>query len=314
MRITNDEYSPLEIISEILSYNKYTNRDTKDFFQGERSSHDWLVEKWADKIDVVLNSFRRLGNEIYAQQSLRDYGVDVRLAFDHQNRTHQIGFQIKSNREAISDEKKNRIAESMTATLKRQAYEASRHSGVDQLWIVLAFDRETHYKKVQTINAELLSGKETEFRVNIIDPRSAMSLLAMPDEKIDAFCTKLLCANDEVFVAAQREIESMNNFTRQVVLDHIGNALKGDRQVSQSEVWPTDYDDNDAINEIRDLENNGFLTSDECGNFFTVEPDAFPGLCALYFEGRVRHELKPSEASEFMKLLVGELRGDEPVD
>jgi hypothetical protein len=310
MRITNADYSPLDVLSELLSYTRCTNAETEDFFQGPHASHEWLTASWADKLDVVLNSFRRLGTDVYEQQHIRDYGVDVRLMFDHAGEHHKVGFQLKSNNEAVADSKPKRTGESMVAVLKRQAFEASQRSGVTDWWIVLAFDRAKHAKKVQAINAELLSGATLPIRITVVDPRKAMSFLSMSDQKIDAICTLLLCADDEVLKSAQREVQCMGSFARKIVLAHIGAALNGERQISQDEVWPwdarEDLDEETALEEIRDLEGDGFLVADDAGSGYTIEPSAYPGLCALYFEGRVRHELSPSAASEFMERLVDE--------
>ncbi|MPW05879.1 hypothetical protein GCT19_09505 [Paraburkholderia sp. CNPSo 3155] len=308
MRITNADYSPLDVLSELLSYTRCSNVDTEDFFQDEHASHDWLTARWADKLDVVLNSFRRLGTDVYEQQHIRDYGVDVRLTFDHKSEHHKVGFQLKSNNEAVADSRPNRTGESMVAVLKRQAFEAAQRSGVTDWWIVLAFDRVKHAKKVQAINAELLSGTTLPIRITVVDPRKAMAFLSMSDQKIDAICTLLLCADDEVLKSAQSEVRNMGSFARKFVLSHIGDALNGERQISQDDIWSWntvgDFDDEKAIEEIRDLESDGFLIVDDANAGYTVEPGAYPGLCALYFEGRVRHELNPKAAAEFMERLV----------
>jgi len=308
MRITNTEYTPLEVLAELLATNRFTNKDTKEFFVGEHSSHEWLTAEWADKLEVVLNSFRRFGTEVCEQQHIRDYGVDVRMTFEHKIGPQKIGFQIKSNREAEADAKKPKGAESMVAVLKRQAFEAAQRSGVSEWWVVLCFDRATHAKRVQAIYAELLSGSQLPLTIKVIDPRKAMSFLSLDEGEIDAISTLLLCRDDEVLKQASMEIIAMTEAMRQIVLPSIGPALNGEREIKLREIKYLvnidDCEDHNLAIPVNELEGYGFLRCDGEREIFTVEPSVYPGLCALYFEGRVRHNLSETAAADFMQRLA----------
>ena len=59
MRMTRDHYSVVQVLAELIPPGGVTDADTKTFFAGERTSHDWLVQAWASKLDVVLESFQR---------------------------------------------------------------------------------------------------------------------------------------------------------------------------------------------------------------------------------------------------------------
>ncbi len=102
MRITNTDYTPVEVLAELLATRGITDQETNTFFSGTQESHDWLVTAWRDKLEVILESFKRYGTEAAETQFIRDHGVDVRMTYeDSFGDTQRIGFQIKSNKEAI---------------------------------------------------------------------------------------------------------------------------------------------------------------------------------------------------------------------
>lgn len=308
MRITKTDYSPLDVLCELIHARTYTLQDTKDYFQHERSSHLWLTEKWADKLEIVLSYFRRNGTEVCEQQHIRDNGVDVRMTFEYAGQSSSIGFQIKSNKEAADDSKKAKTSESMVATLKRQAFEAKNRAGIDQWWVVLAFDRATYAKKVQAINAELLGGADDEFAIRVIDPRSVMSFLSLPDEEIDALCTLMLCEDDEILLAAQQEAAGLSWCTVDLLLNHLGNALNGECVIAEHRAFDfstrDDWTADEMTQALSTLQDRSFLTFYTGDLEYRVDPSAFPALCALYFEGRVRLNLQHRAALEFVWRLL----------
>jgi hypothetical protein len=308
MRITRTEYTPIDVLSELITPRGITAPDTKRYFSGERSSHDWLVTAWAEKLEVVLTFFRRYGTEVAETQFIRDHGVDVRLCYAPKSDTDwRVGFQIKSNQEAIKDAKRPRAGETMISTLKRQAFEAQRYGGVNEWWIVSCFDLATHRKLVSAINAEVTGGKSAGWRMRQIGPREVMAFLQLPDEEIDALCTLLLCKDDEVLQLARREVWDLDHAAQLIVLHSLGPALEGNRELSLRELRevadPSTTDDDDLVRDVNALETDGFLNSNGA-DAYTIEPSVYVGLCALYFEARARHQYDPSNANKFVRRMT----------
>ncbi|MQR01119.1 XopAX family type III secretion system effector [Glaciimonas soli] len=317
MRITNAEYTPLDILSELIGRTRGIKAsDTKEFFSNERASHDWLETAWAEKIEVILESFRRYGTEVVPTQYIRDHGVDVRLRFENDaGNTQRIGFQIKSNKEADNNATKVKGGgESITATLKRQAFEAERHANIDEWWVISGFDMLKHRKLVSAITVELTSGKIDSLKIKHVTPREAMSFLQMEDNEIDAICTLLLCKDDEVLKMAQREIQELEIGAQNIVLTVLGAALEGERELSindiesaaLSNIGQNECELKEIPSAIETLESMGFLEYDH-NSPYRVEPSIFVGLCALYFEGRARHDQTPHEATKFLIQMTGNL-------
>src|SRR6185437_7511529 len=78
MRIT-ESYTPISLLAEIVTRRGVTAAETKDYFSHNRSSHDWLVQEWSDRLEMVLCSFERYGIDVKPVQFIRDHGVDVLL-------------------------------------------------------------------------------------------------------------------------------------------------------------------------------------------------------------------------------------------
>ncbi len=304
MRITNADYTPLDVLAELIVPRGVKLNDTQEFFSGERSSHEWLVEAWAQKLEVVLESFKRYGTEVAETQFIRDHGVDVRMNYLNKDQNEErIGFQIKSNQEADRDsERKKGGKESLIATIKRQAFEADHHAGVAEWWVVSCFDSVKHKRLVSAINAEVTSGKQGSLKIRHVTPREAMAFLKMDEYEIDAVCTLLLCKDDEVLKLARRELHGLGRGAQNIVLNFLVPALEGEREISFDRIdsfSECDEDDGDLSTHIDELERIGFLDHDY-QETFKVEPSIFVGLCALYFEARARHGLGQSSANRFL--------------
>lgn len=310
MRITNTEYSPLDVLAELIGRTRgITAGDTTKFFSNEHASHNWVEMAWSQKIEVVLESFRRYGTEVAPTQYVRDHGVDVRLAFCNESGNEQrIGFQIKSSKEADGNAATVKNGgPSIAATLKRQAFEAGQHANLNEWWVISAFDMVKHEKIVNAITAELTSGKSNAFKIRHVNPREVMAFLALEDDEIDAICTLILCKDDEVLVKARREIQDLTIPAQNIVLSVLGSAIEGERELSindiesaaRSKISQKEYGLEKTANAIEELEFIGFLEYVHESQY-KIEPSKFVGLCALYFEGRARHEQTPYEASKFL--------------
>lgn len=340
MRITNDKYSPIEILSEIATRRGTTSADTQGFFQDSKTSHDWLVEEWSSRIDCILESFKRYGMDVSATQFVRDLGIDVLLRVSsHQGKEWRLGLQIKSEQEAERDRTKKPGQESMIGTLKRQAHDAFER--VDEWWILCCFDLTKHHKLVQGINSELTGGRQNR-SIRVIDPRACTAVLRMIEAEIDAFCTLLLCRDDAVLRTAREEVASCHPYVGAFVLEHIVPALVDGERISREEVSffleeailhseherieddASEDDDCETVIELgedgidddeefenldihemlEELESTGFLQARTFDDYYRIAPAAFPGVCALFFEARVRHELNDEAAASYIRWLT----------
>lgn len=340
MRITNDNYSPIEILAEIATRRGTTSADTKRFFQDDKTSHDWLVEEWSNRVDCILESFKRYGIDVNPTQFVRDQGIDVLLRVsNHQGSEWRLGLQIKSEQEALKDRTKKAGQETMIGTLKRQSHDAFER--VDEWWILCCFDLAKHHKLVQAINSELTGGKQNRL-IRVIDPRACAAVLNMSEAEIDAFCTLLLCRDDVVLRTARGEVAACHPSVAAFVLEHIVPALVYGERISREEVASfledaisdsererseddaCEDDDDEAVVELdedgiddseefenldihemlEELERTGFLHADSYDEDYRIAPTAFPGVCALFFEARVRHELNDDAAASYIRWLT----------
>src|SRR6185437_12732985 len=308
MRIT-ESYTPISLLAEIVTRRGVTAAETKDYFSHNRSSHDWLVQEWSDRLEMVLCSFERYGIDVKPVQFIRDHGVDVLLRSAQGGVERQIGFQIKSNQEAARDRKKIVGHEGVVSTLKRQAFEAFER--VEEWWIVCCFDMSTYAKLLQTVASELAAGKHAK-AIKVVDPREAMAFLRMSEEEVDAFCTRLLCKDDEVLRVACNEAEGLGAGAS-VAVKLVVDALKGEtRATTREDIWERlneavadDAEDRESmLLEFFDrLERSGLLLGASASEDLEIAPAAFPGLCALFFEARVRHGLNEQQSARYVEML-----------
>jgi hypothetical protein len=313
MRITKF-YTPISLLAEIVTRRGVTAAETRDYFLHDRSSHDWLVQEWSDRLDMLLCSFERYGIDVNPEQFIRDHGIDVLLRSARDGVEQQIGFQIKSNQEAARDRKKIASHEGVVSTLKRQAFEAFERA--NEWWVVCCFDMTTYSKLLQAVTSELAAGKHAK-QIKVVDPREAMAFLRMSEEEVDAFCTRLLCKDDEVLRGACEEAEGLGAGAS-VALELVVDALKGEiRATSREDVWErlneAVADDAGAresmLLELLDrIERSGLLLEASASEDLEIAPAAFPGLCALFFEARVRHGLNDQQSARYVERLAIEGR------
>lgn len=309
MRIT-ECYTPISLLSEIVTRRGVTAAETKGYFSHERSSHDWLTQQWSDHLDMVLSSFERYGIDVKPVQFIRDHGIDVLLRSTQAGVDQQIGFQIKSNQEADRDRKRPANHEGIVSILKRQAFEAFER--VNEWWIVCCFDMSLYNRLVQAVTSELATGKHAK-EIRVIEPREAMAFLRMSEEEVDAFCTRLLCKDDQVLRCACDETDQLGA-AAPVALDLVVSALKNEiRLISRGDVWERlngaladDTEDRESVLlELLDrIERSGLLLEAPASEEMEIAPSVFPGLCALYFEARVRHDLNERQSGRYVKMLA----------
>jgi len=308
MRITNDDYTPIQLVSELSARETCRWNKDGDFFVGERKKHPWLIEAWAEKLEEILELFKRYGTLVAETQSVRDQGIDIYLEFDKGNTTHRIGFQIKSEAEVLSD-KRSKEKHGMVGVLKKQAFDAMRSRKVDEWWIVPCFNYSKHSKLYQQILSDVAVGNfdYDGMKVKIMHPREAVSFLSKDTDDIKALCTLFLCEDDEILKCALDEIKDLTTFQRRCILTFTCKALEGDINIRSDEIGYLETgDENDIETEYFELTDGiGFLEQED-GEGYIVRPHSLPGVCALYFEGRVRHGMSPIGAEAFVVSLLAE--------
>lgn len=350
MRITNDDYSPIDLLAEIATRRGTTSGDTHRFFRDHKTSHDWLVDEWFRRVDCILESFKRYGVDVNVTQFVRDQGIDLLFRIsDHHGEPRRLGLQVKSEREAQAERNRKPGQETMIGTLKRQAHDARER--VDEWWVLCCFDSTKHQNLVQAISSELTGGKQNGW-IRVIEPRACAAVLGMSEAEVDAFCTLLLCREDEVLQAARAEVSRHHVHAMNFVFAHlipglvdgepvsreaVANFLEEAIQASESERggcdgdWNADKADEaaggplevgldnhgqddieyeeghesvDVFEILEELERSGFISAGTYDDDYRIVPTAFPGLCALFFEARVRHGMSDEAAAEYMRYLA----------
>lgn len=309
MRITND-CRPEEMLAELFSTTGDGIEATAGFNDRSLSNHDYVCDQLSQRVAAMLRSYERLGNSVHVTQAMRDNGVDIYLEFEGSDQsTRRIGIQVKGNREAVDALKKRRAGEAMEATLKRQAFESSRWR-LHEWWVVLCFDltKTAHAKLVKRINSELLQGGHPT-PIRIYEPTGVWNLLGMGAEDIDAMCVRKLCREDEVLVAAQAEVDHLSPDAYAVVMATLFDSLEESPDLSLRDLMGLanegdDLDIDRTGDAVEELEQVGYLQRHDHDDTWSTYPATYPGLCALYFEGRVRHRLSPSAAANFVTSLA----------
>lgn len=319
MRITNDDYTPLSILAEVLSYAPASAESTEQFTGADLSSHDYILAMLRERLEAILNSFERLGSDACETQGLDDKGVDLLMKFAEDGRSRRIGFQIKSNREADNDAERAKYPakgkpdpeSGLLKTLKRQAHEARVETKVDEWWVLPCFHLMRHKKRLAAINSHFKLHPDPHLPVEVVAPEKILGLLRMSTADVDAICTRLLCRDDEVLREARSELLHLSGPARGIVFDTFHQALTDGARLEQHTI----FDASDAANKhiepeilLNELQRVGYAEPEEIGiDSYALNPQALPGLCALYFEGRVRHQLRPHQADTFMWRLLDDI-------
>lgn len=319
MRITNKSYTPIEVIAELFASVGVTEQHTADFFVEDHMSHDWLVSEFKHKVNVVLDFFERYGSEIAATQSVRDEGVDVRLSFHKGGeQEHRVGFQFKSEKEALADEARRRSkkpGETMTSVLKRQGYEAFGKAGVDEWWVITCFDLVKHRKLVDLISSDVMGVKFGPMKPQFKGPLDAYRFLSMEDSEIAAICTLLLCEDDEILIQARKDVLRLDPISQRLIAYTIYRGFEGSKRITTPELRSL-AGDGVTVEQIAPslgrLEDIGYLEPEGDGSVHGINPAVLQGVSALYFEARVRHEYDHPDVGDYMYRMFALSRPKEP--
>jgi hypothetical protein len=231
----------------------------------------------------------------------------------------RVGFQLKSNREADNNAKEKLAGpeSSLTKTMKRQMAEARWHHKLQEWWFIQCFDYVRHERLVHTNHSELPPNTDGNFILRHIGPRAAFAFLSRSDEETLAICLLYLCHDDEVLREASKELSGLSRLARAIVEDTLFEAIEEPRGMQlrtrrlldwtsyPCDDCPEEDEQEDPVEAVNELEQAQYLNRDrDSEDSYQVLPTAFPALCALYFEARVRHSLRPDKAASFARSLL----------
>ena len=183
---------------------------------------------------------------------------------------------------------------------------------VDEWWVLPCFNMERHKKRLDSINSHFKLNVDKAWPVEIISPEKVLGLLLMSPAEVDAICTRILCRDDEVLLAASDELRSLSKPAQRIVYDTFHQALTDNARLDPEDI----YDASSALRHVippedllEELQQTGYVGGAEYGGpeSYALNALAFPALCALYFEGRVRHDLSDGQADIFMWRLLEDI-------
>lgn len=318
MFITSD-LSPAALLAELLTLRTRSSEQTASF-RGLQHNRD-LCPGFADRIDAMLDVYKRHRTDVHDIQGVRDNGVDVLLQYNAEDGSSQkIGVQLKSFKE-IEDARKGRGA-SLLQVLKSQYAEAISNLGIDEWILVLCTDQVQHANTVRSICSEF----KQFAKAKVIEPRQALAFYELEPVELASRVSSLLCAEDLVLRKARDEVSRMSEVALFMLLHVAAAALRGERKISQAAIlelhssWESaaekyivdeivdDDDDDDDFYEgdeeyagpvsisdaLQELEQTNVIQMDE-GTGFDVRPEELPGLCALYFDQVIRADMDRSD-------------------
>jgi hypothetical protein len=97
-----------------------------------------------------------------------------------------------------------------------------------------------------------------------------------------------------------------------IVFKTFHKALTDNTRLEPSEIYDADDEAKNPISPeelLDELQRTGYVKEEDTDGreSFALDAQAFPALCSLYFEGRVRHELSTQYADDFMWLLLDDI-------
>jgi hypothetical protein len=287
--ITN-HLTPGEMLSELLSIKGYTKHDTERF-KSLRHNND-LCPMFSDHADAMLNAYIRHRTDVHDIQGPRDEGVDVMLRYQDGG-PHCLGLQIKSYNEIVKwmkGQDKNFIL-----TLKSQYTSAMQNIKVEDYYLLLCTDEVMHEQQIRYICSEL---KQFE-RLKIVRPRQALAFYEMSDLEVQAFVTRLLCKDDQVFQGAMNTICDMPKDQAYMTLALVCQALSGKTSFDQDDLanvysdWlGLDSSHASKPDRIADIVSEllGAGLEATSSDDFKIDIRTLPrSLCAIYFDSSQRH-------------------------
>ncbi|KJV35680.1 hypothetical protein [Luteibacter yeojuensis] len=309
MFITN-KATPEELLSEFLR--GHDAPDIESEFRDLAHNND-LCPQFTERVDMVLQSYARHHTYVDDIQAMNDQGVDIFFRYRADGmESKNVGIQIKSYKEIEDSLKKDREGEPLESKLASQYLDAKSKHGVKIYYIFLCGDGAlvSHANLERRIRAKYSSMDD----VVVVGPKKAWAFYSLHDYEIAAHCASILCDGDYVL---QRARESLNDFKasqQRMLIAWVLLQLEGERYVDVGELqdygvgYGADDEEDDDLSEdmanlIDRLERYADLEYLD-GETYKIDPSAFPELCALYFDLRVRHGISGGGAIRYLHSLL----------
>lgn len=289
MFITN-ELNPGEMLAELLKGRRVDAASTHSF---KNYRHDVdLCPRFERQVSMMLDVYRAYGQEVSDIQSMRDDGIDILLRYENRaGETRTAAIQIKSNHE-FDEWKLKKLA--LPQTLKAQYATAISNARVDDFYVLLCVDSIEHKSRVRMLSSEM----KNFAKCHIVKPEDLLDLFNMSEIDLWGRTTRLLCHNDTVLKKATEELEAEEVDVAFFLIRLVCRIFEGRNSVLTDDVlfdWWTDWlifcenaeDESERLSDVVSHFSNAGIFDYDGGYHVRVE-ELPPGLCALYFDLRVR--------------------------
>lgn len=300
MFITN-ALTPTEMLSELFRLPEADPEDTGYFRQLRHNTA--LCPRFRRQLKALRNVYLAHSVDVHEIQGMRDKGSDVVLRFDKPDAGTEIAaLQIKSYHEIRSSFRK-KSGQTMVGQLRAQYAQATQNSEVGTWYIVLCTDAVEHADFVKQVRTEFHEWK----KLRVVDPQQALPFYKMAEYEIEAFCTRRLCSDDLVLLAARGELNSLSPLAGHLAIALVQHAFSEGPMVSEewlqaeASQFERDYslggDLASSMGELRDLLE---MKSDGYG----IKAQEMPALCAIYFDQIVRYSKNGGNLVQFLGILL----------
>ncbi|MFT8506890.1 hypothetical protein [Acetobacter sp.] len=295
-----EEIGPLALVSDLLVGEAVDENQTYKF---ERYRHNRdLCPGFRDRILRVLNTYEKHRIDVHDIQGFQDKGVDVIVKMQTDEELVRLGLQIKSEKEIV-DWKKGR-SPNFISNIRNQYTQARQEAKVNQLYLVLCADAVAHRDHLRTLINSFVDYEG----LKVILPESAFGFFSMSDAELDVAVTRRLCPRDFLLREARRSIDGLPPGGSGLALELIFRALNGDTAMTHSEyeeyvfASADDVDCDDPSELLAAL--NRKLVEEISIESYRIVPNAFPAICAVYFDQMARHNIGSEGAAQRTSLLV----------
>jgi len=297
---------PLALVSEMLCREEVSEDETGRF-AGYRHNKD-LCPGFRKRILRILGTYEKHRIDVHDVQGFQDEGVDVAIRFDADEGTTKLGLQIKSFDEIKKWKDKKDPA--FLSRLRNQYTQALHDAKVSFIYIVLCTDAIVHREQVRIV----ANAFQDYPQVKVIVPEAALAFFRMDDLEIDVEVTRILCARDFVLREARRAVSGFPPGGASLAINLIYRALAGETRMTHDEYSEilidaaAEEDDADPQDLIEAM-NRSLVEDVGIHEDYRIVPDAFPAVCALYYDQVARFSSRSDAQARTWALLQEEKPG-----
>lgn len=298
--------APLALVSEMLCREEVAEEATARFADYKHNKD--LCPGFRKRILRILGAYEKHRIDVHDVQGFQDEGVDVSIRFDADEGTTKLGLQIKSFDEI--KKWKDKQDPGFLSRLRNQYTQALLDAKASFIYIVLCTDAIAHREQVRIV----ANAFQDYPQVKVVVPEAAYAFFRMDDLEIDVEVTRILCARDFVLREARRAVSGFPPGGASLAIDLIFRALAGETRMTHDEyseilidaaAEEDDADPQDLIEAMdRSLVEDVGVHED-----YRIVPDAFPAVCALYYDQVARFGSRSDAIARTWALLKEEKPG-----